>query len=108
MILDGRVITSGFDDSTSIDSTSVHIASVDASTGATLWSRSVKTSQIGSLVTDGRLVLLSHSESTARGAVITAYVLADGRQRWEIPIDAQRWLVVMSREVVPLFGGESG
>ncbi len=88
MVLVGRVVRFGFDGS------SADITSVDARTGRTIWSTTVTSNQGGSLVTDGRLVLVSRSESTAdAGAAIAAYDLTDGRPRWEVPIDGEQWLV---------------
>ncbi len=89
MVLDGRVVRSRSDGSSAVD-----ITSIDGRTGETIWSTSVKSNQGGSLLTDGRLVLVSRTEPTTRaGAVITAYDLADGRQRWEVPIGEEQWLV---------------
>ena len=105
MVLDGRVVRSGFAGSGSENSMSVDITSVHARTGETLWSTSVKSNQGGSLITDGRLVLVSGSESTAGpGAVITAYDLVDGQRRWEVPIDEEQWLVEVDGQLFGLSG----
>ena len=89
MVLDGRVVRSRSDGSSAVD-----ITSIDGNTGKTIWSTSVKSDQAGALLTDGRLVLVSRTESTTGArAVITAYDLADGRQRWEVPIGEEQWLV---------------
>ena len=100
MVLDGRVVRSGSDGSPSVD-----LTSVDARTGETIWSTTVKSNQGGSLVTDGRVVLVSRSESTTSpGAVITAYDLTDGRRRWEVPIDDEQWLVEVDGRLFGLSG----
>lgn len=100
MVLDGRVVRSRSDGFSAVD-----ITSIDGNTGKTIWSTSVTSNQAGALLTDGRLVLVSRTKSaTGAGAVITAYDLADGRQRWEVPIGEEQWLVEIDGRVFGLSG----
>ena len=100
MVLDGRVVRSRSDGSSAVD-----ITSIDGNTGKTIWSTSVTSNQAGALLTDGRLVLVSRTKSTSgAGTVIAAYDLADGRQRWEVPIGEEQWLVEIDGRVFGLSG----
>ncbi|MGV8978484.1 MAG: PQQ-binding-like beta-propeller repeat protein [Cellulomonas sp.] len=100
MILDGRVVRSRADNSSTVD-----ITSIDGDTGTAIWSTSLTSNQGGSLLTDGRVILVSRTGSTPGArAVIAAYDLADGRQRWEVPTGGEQWLVELDGRVFGMSG----
>lgn len=80
LAIDGRVVrTSGGE-----------LRSIDGLTGRTIWTTPVRRSTARTLLTDGRLVLLTRLDGDA--AVLAAYGLDDGLLRWETPIPADLYL----------------
>ena len=75
MVLAGRVIRYG----------DLELESLDGRTGAVGWSTPVRASSRSSLLTDGRLVLVT--ERDAQGAtMLGAYGVDDGLQRWRVAV----------------------
>jgi outer membrane protein assembly factor BamB len=91
LVLDGRVLRVS----------SRHLTAVDGRTGETVWQTLLVRPARTSLVTDGRLVLVTQLDGD-RGLVLGAYGLDDGRLRWTSDIaDDVAVLLVFGRQ---LFG----
>jgi len=75
VVINGRVIHSGTDE----------LRSIDGRTGETVWATPVERVAQTSLVSDGRLVLLTQPDPDG-GVVLTAYGLDDGRLRWQADV----------------------
>jgi outer membrane protein assembly factor BamB len=91
LVLDGRVLRVS----------SRHLTAVDGRTGETVWQTLLVRPARTSLVTDGRLVLVTQLDGD-RGLVLGAYGLDDGRLRWTSDIaDDVAVLTVFGRQ---LFG----
>ncbi len=71
VVVDGRLVTFGWQG----------LTSVDGRTGDVLWTTDVLRTARASLVTDGRLALVTELDGD-RGITLGAYGLDDGRRRW--------------------------
>jgi outer membrane protein assembly factor BamB len=91
LVLDGRVVRVS----------SRHLNAVDGRTGRTVWQTVIVRPARTSLVTDGRLAVVTQLDGD-RGLVLGAYGLDDGRLRWTADIaDDVALLTVLGRQ---LFG----
>lgn len=96
LVLDGRVVRA----------TSDRLQAVDARTGATVWSAPSVAGRAWGLHTDGRLVVRAEREA-ARGAVLVARGLDDGRVRWtgDVTDDLEHLVAVDGRLLGLTSGG---
>jgi outer membrane protein assembly factor BamB len=91
LVMDGRIVRVS----------SRHLSAVDGRTGATVWQTRLVRPARTSLVTDGRVVVVTELDGD-RGLVLGAYGLDDGRPRWTSDIaDDVAQLAVFGRQ---LFG----
>jgi outer membrane protein assembly factor BamB len=76
VVVDGRIVRVS----------SRHLIAVDGRTGATVWQTGLVRPARTSLVTDGRLAVVTQLDGEL-GVVLAAYGLDDGRLRWTSDID---------------------
>ena len=95
MVLAGRVIRYG----------AVELESIDGRTGALVWSTPVQASARSSLLTDGRLVLITERDSQG-GTMLGAYGVDDGLERWRVGVARDLLPRVIGTELygVPMVG----
>jgi len=75
LVLAGRVIRYG----------ATELESIDGRTGAVVWSAPVRESARSSLLTDGRLVLITEGDDQG-GTMLSAYGVDDGLQQWRVAV----------------------
>ncbi|RYV51647.1 PQQ-binding-like beta-propeller repeat protein [Pengzhenrongella frigida] len=96
LIIDGRIVRSD----------QKGLTAIDGRTGETVWTTPL-TAEMGSIATDGRLVLVAQNSSTdGEGQVLTAYGLDDGRKRWETPLPGKLWLMAVDGRLYGQLYGE--
>ncbi len=93
MILGGRVLSAGGD----------RILALDGRSGEVVWTTELTQPTYSSVVTDGRVVLISRPDPSG-GGLLDAYGVEDGRLRWSAPTDGELFL---SAQDGRLFGWSS-
>ena len=97
LIIGGQVVRASSD----------QLTSIDGRTGATVWTTPISSTGTGSLVTDGRVVLVPNKTKSG-GPVLTAYGLDDGRPRWHTALTGDMYLLASNGRLYGLTASPDG